>query len=76
MRCRIYFLKNTGFKISKADVEKLFQFATSDTHFMFEGKFYDQIDGVEWGHHRTLFLRIFLWGIMNKSGYNHLKNVN
>ena len=30
----------------------------------------------QWGHHWALFLLIFLWDIMNKSGYNHLKNVN
>ena len=42
----LLFEKNLGFKISKADQKKLFQFATSGTHFMFEGKFYDQIDGV------------------------------
>ena len=45
----LLFEKNTGFKISKADLEKLFQFATSGTHFTFEGKFYDQIDGVAMG---------------------------
>ena len=46
----IYFLKkNPGFKISKAALRKLFQFATSGTHFMFESKFYDQIDGVAMG---------------------------
>ena len=43
------FEKNPGFKISKADLMKLFQFATSGTHFMFEDKFYDQIDGVSMG---------------------------
>ena len=37
----LLFEKNTGFKISKAYLKKLFQFATSGTHFMFEGKFYD-----------------------------------
>ena len=45
----LLFEKNPGFKISKADLRKLFQFATSGTHFMFEGKFYDQIDGVAMG---------------------------
>ena len=45
----LLFEKNTGFKISKADLKKLFQFATSGTHFMFECKFYDQIDGVAMG---------------------------
>ena len=38
--------KNLGFKISKGDLKKLFQFVASGTHFMFESKFYDLIDGV------------------------------
>ena len=45
----LLFEKNMGFKISKADLKNLFQFATSGTHFMFEGKFYDQIDDVAIG---------------------------
>ena len=38
--------KNLGFKISKEDLKKLFQFVASGTHFMFESKFDDLIDGV------------------------------
>ena len=34
---------------ASADLEKFFQFATSGTNFMFEGKFYDEIDGVAMG---------------------------
>ena len=45
----VLFEKNTGFKISKADLKKLFQLAISGTHFMFEGKFYDQINCVAMG---------------------------
>ena len=45
----IYFLKKPGFKIPKARSKKVFQFSTSSTHFMFEGKFYDQMDGVAMG---------------------------
>ena len=46
----IYFLKKKpGFKISKPDLKVLFQFATSGTHLMFEGNFYDQMDGVATG---------------------------
>ena len=49
MTVDLLFEKNTAFKISKADLKKLFQFATPGTHFMSEGKFYDQIDGVAMG---------------------------
>ena len=45
----LLFEKNPGFKISKADLRKLFQFATSGVHFMFQGKFYDQVDSVAMG---------------------------
>ena len=36
-------------KISSEDLTKLFKFATSETHFLFTGKFYDQIDNVAMG---------------------------
>ena len=36
-------------KISSDDLTKLFKFATCETHFLFNGKFYDQIDGVAMG---------------------------
>ena len=33
-------------KISSDNLTKLFKFATCETHFLFNGNFYDQIDGV------------------------------
>ena len=36
-------------KISSDDLTKLFKFATCETYFLFNGKFYDQIDGVAMG---------------------------
>ena len=33
-------------KFSKKDLKQLFLIATSQTHFLFNGKYYDQIDGV------------------------------
>lgn len=44
-----FFEKNLDFKISKAGLKKPFQFATYCTHFMFDGRFYNQIDGVAMG---------------------------
>ena len=35
--------------ITKKELKKLFLFATSQTHFIFNGTFYDQIDGVAMG---------------------------
>ena len=36
-------------KISSDDLTKLLKFATCETHFLFNGKFYDQIDLVAIG---------------------------
>ena len=36
-------------KISRSDLTKLFSFATCQTHFLFNGLVYDQIDGVAMG---------------------------
>ena len=40
---------NPNLKLSKADLGKLFSFATSQTNFLFNGKLYDQVDGVAMG---------------------------
>ena len=39
------FKHNPDFPISKVSLKKLFSFATSPTHFLFNGYFYDEIDG-------------------------------
>ena len=44
----IYYL-NPDFKITKNELKKLFDFSTSGTHFLFDGSFYGQIDGVVMG---------------------------
>ena len=36
-------------KISRKDLGKLFQFATSQTNFLINGNLYDQVDGVAMG---------------------------
>ena len=59
-------------KISSDDLTKLFKFATCEIHFLFNGKFYNQIDGVAMGsplapvsanlfmgHNEKLWLEIF-----------------
>ena len=40
---------NTNFPVSKTDLKKLFLFATSETHFLFNGSYYDQVDGLAMG---------------------------
>ena len=42
----LLFEHNPDFKITKTELKKLFDFATSNTHFLFDGSFYDQIDAV------------------------------
>ena len=36
-------------KISRKDLQKLFQFATSQTNFLFNGSMYDQVDRIAMG---------------------------
>ena len=42
---------NPNLNITKKEPEKLFLFATSQTHFIFNNKFYNQIDGVAMESH-------------------------
>ena len=46
---KLIFDNNPDIKITKKDLKKLFQFATSGTHILFDGNYYDQIDGVAIG---------------------------
>ena len=41
--------KYPNLKITRKELTQLFRFATAETHFLFEGKIYDQIDGVAMG---------------------------
>ena len=45
----LIFNHNPNLKITKKELEKLFLFATSQTHFIFNSKFYNQIDTVAIG---------------------------
>ena len=42
----LLFEYNAGLNITNAEFKKKVQFATSDTYFLFQGTFYDQLDGV------------------------------
>ena len=42
----LIFDHNPNLNITKKELKKLFLFATSQTHFIFNSKFYNQIDGV------------------------------
>ena len=43
------FEHNPGSNIAKDELKKLFEFTTSGTYFLFQGTFYDQIDGFAMG---------------------------
>ena len=45
----LLFEHNPDFKITKNELKTFFDFAASGTHFLFDGIFYDQIDGVAMG---------------------------
>ena len=45
----LIFNHNPNLSITRKELKKLFLFATSQTHFIFNGKFYNQIDGVAMG---------------------------
>ena len=45
----LLFQYNPGSNITKAELKKRFKFATSGTYFLFQGTFYDQIDGATIG---------------------------
>ena len=40
---------NYNIKMSKVQMKKLFMFATAQTHFLYNGEYYDQVDGVAMG---------------------------
>jgi len=40
---------NTDITLSATELKTLSHFATSQTHFLFKGSFYDQVDGVSMG---------------------------
>ena len=45
----LLFEYNPDFKITQNELRKLFDFSTSGTHFLFDGSFYVEIDGVAMG---------------------------
>ena len=45
----LIFNHNPNLNITRKELKKLFLFATSQTHFIFNSNFYNQIDGVAMG---------------------------
>ena len=67
----LIFNHNTNLKITRKELKKLFLFATSQTHFIFKSKFYNQIDRVAMGSPlapvvlRSSWVFTYLSGLMN-----------
>ena len=64
--------------ITKKELKKLFFFATSQTHFIFNGKFYNQIDGVAMGYPlapvlANIFMRFYESKWLNEYSLNKSK---
>ena len=53
---------NPGLNIAKAELKKLFEFATLGTYFLSQGEFYNQIDGVTMGSPLSPFLANLFMG--------------
>ena len=49
MAINLIFNGNPNLNITKKELKKLFLFTTSQTHFIFNSKFYNQIDGIAMG---------------------------
>ena len=47
----VHYIKeeNTDIKLSATELKTLLRFATAQTHFLFKGSFYDQVEGVSMG---------------------------
>ena len=66
----LIFKHNPNLNITKKEFKKLFLFATSQTHFIFNGKFYNQIDGVAMGSALALVLANIFMGFYESKWLN------
>ena len=64
----LIFNHNLNLNITKKELKKFFLFAASQTHFIFNGKFYNQIDGVAMGSPLVPVLANISWVFTNLSG--------
>ena len=60
------FDNNTNIKITKKDLKKFSEFVTSETHILFDGNYYDHIDGVAMSSTRESVLANLFMGFYKK----------
>ena len=71
----LIFDHNPNLNITKKELKKLFHFATSQTHFLFNGKFCNQFDGVAMGSPSASVLSNIFMGFY-KSKWLNEHNLN
>ena len=69
---------NSNLNITRKELKKLFLFATSQTHFIFNSKFFNQIDGVAMGTPlapvlATIFMSLYESKWLNENNFNKSK---
>ena len=68
----LIFQNNPQLKVTKLELKQLLNFATSGTHFIFNGSFYDQVDGVSMGSPLGPVLAILFMGYHEKKSCKNL----
>ena len=66
----LIFKHNPNLNITRKELKKLFLFPTSQTHFLFNGNFYNQIDGVAMGSLLAPLLAIIFMGFYESKWLN------
>ena len=66
----LLFNHNPNLNITRKELKKLFLFATSKTHFIFNSKFYNQIDGVAMGSPLAPVLANIFMGFHKSKWFN------
>ena len=66
----LIFNHNPNLNITRKELKRLFPFATSQTHFIFNSKFYNQIDGVAVGSLLAPVLPKILMGLFKSKWLN------
>ena len=66
----LIFNHNPNLNITKTELEKIFLFATSQTHFLVNGKFYNQTDVVGIGYPLALVLANIFMGFYKSKWLN------
>ena len=66
----LIFYHNSNLNITKKELKKLFLFATSQAHFIFNSKFYNKVDGVATGSPLALVLANIFMVFYESKGLN------